>query len=140
MGRVMRTGAWSKATVVMGLVACAIVGSCSDPGGVEECTLIGCVNGLWVKFDQTPPPGTVVTLVLGSTPWRVTCGADANCSQGIFFSGLRVDYVLIRVTIGGNSTDYERRPEYVETTPNGPTCEPTCFNAVVLVAVPVEGA
>lgn len=129
-------GAWPKAVAILLLITSSGAWACSDPGGVAECTLIGCANGLSVKFDRTPPPGTVVTLMLGSTPWRATCGADANCSQGIFFAGLRVDYVLIRVTIGDSSTDYERRPEYVETTPNGPRCEPTCFNAEVLLALP----
>ena len=42
--------------------------------------------------------------------WR-GLGQDLDCSQGIFFARLRLEYVPIRVTMGGGSTDYERRPE-----------------------------
>jgi hypothetical protein len=120
---------------VMLLVAWGLLG-CSDPGSVKACTEIGCGSGLQVNFDRPPEHGTVVTLELSAAPWRVVCGVDVDCSEGLFFDGLQVEYLTIEISSGEASVRHERRPTYEEFMPNGPGCEPTCFRAEISVDLP----
>ena len=104
-------------------------------GGEFVCTLVGCVNGVRIKFDRVPDPGTVVQLEFpGASPWRLEC--DVACDGGVFFPDLRADRVRVRIITPTSEAFYEIRPDYVESRPNGPRCEPTCFNATVEVALP----
>jgi len=134
--RVLR-GSWVLMPVAAALLLLLAACSESEPTGIE-CSGVGCANGLQVNFNRVPPLGTVVILEFGQTPWRVECGTDADCSNGLFFEGLLVDYVAVRVTTAEGGILHELRPEYVETRPNGPDCPPTCWNATVTVALPAD--
>ncbi len=116
-----------------------LLAGCSESTGIE-CTGIGCASGLQVNFDRVPPSGTVVILQFDSSEvrWEVECGTDANCSNGLFFPGLVVDYVALRLVTAEGEILHELRPEYEVSHPNGPDCPPTCRNATVTVALPTD--
>jgi hypothetical protein len=112
--------------------------ACSDSDPLYRvCTEIGCSNGLHVTFGATPVAGTVVQAEIpGGAPWRVECGVDQQCEHRVFFPDLRPDWVMIRITSPAGELLHEVRPQYVESRPNGPGCEPTCFNATVELSLP----
>lgn len=125
----------ARRALVVALVLVAGPGalsSCLGPTEVD-CTLLGCTSGLTVKFNHPLPPGSAVTLELISTPWRVECDVEVGCAGELFFEGLVLDELRVRVEWDNEVRVYTVRPEYVEVHANGVGCEPTCLNAEVLV-------
>jgi hypothetical protein len=104
------------------------------------CTEIGCDSGIRVRFDQAPPPETIVTMtVTGSAPRVVRCGIDAPCDDGVWFSGLTPDRVVVTVSTPEGEWEQEMRPDYEEFQPNGPDCPPTCIVAELMAELPSGG-
>ncbi len=115
------------AVILLGLWAC------SDP---LLCTLIGCSNGLLLTFDRPPDPGTIVSIENLGVPWRVECGADVDCSRGIFLPDFRPEHISVRIITSNGEVWREIRPEYLESHPNGENCPDTCFRAEVMLELP----
>ena len=124
------------------LLCCAVIGiggaACLNSDPVHRlCSDVGCVSGLHVTFDGRPDSGIVVQAeVPGGSPWRVECGVDQPCQNGVFFPGLRADRLSVRISSPAGEVVHEIRPEYAENRPNGPGCEPVCFNATAQLALP----
>jgi hypothetical protein len=122
-----------------GLVLVACTG-CNIFGTHDRvCTLIGCENSLTVRFDRplTAPARLEVSLSAPGSPPLYAEDCDATrCSGGAYFPGLVADHVWVRIIIGSTTKDYELRPTYVDSFPNGPACGSPCQQATVQVQLP----
>jgi hypothetical protein len=136
----------------------------SDPIGA--CTLIGCDDGLTIKF-SLDEPGTY-TFELVADGESITCsaalplppcssGGASNCSaNGVFVgeSGCALDPsaqsledlafmgttpTSVEITVLRDGVEITRQtftPAYKTVTPNGPGCDPTCTLGEVSLAAP----
>lgn len=122
---------------VLSFLVLFALSACSDPSLPLVCTDAGCESGLWVRLDRPLPDGTLLSLDIGTGPaWNVVCGQDADCEDGIFFSGLVTNWVGITVSDESAAHFSEHRPDYSDFYPNGEDCEPVCATAEIEVAVP----
>lgn len=131
----MQTGStrWTGLGVITGPLALASTVLASGCGSITEvCTLMGCTSGIEVQLEEEPPvPYRIEAAADGGTARYVyECGQTARCSP-IFFAEFTPDWVLFSVIVGADTTWYEVRPTYTEQQPNGPGCEPICYNSVV---------
>ena len=103
----------------------------------ENCTLIGCLNGLMVRLEGAPAGPWTVQVTSGNTTRTQECPAGGNCAGQVFFSGLEPTTVNVTVTRGANSVTYNNLTPTANTVqPNGPRCAPTCNQPFVTVAPP----
>ena len=101
------------------------------------CDDSGCSSGLRLTFDRPPEVGTIIQVeVPGGTPWRVECGVDGGCDNGVFFPDFTPDYLLVRISSPSGEVVHTVLPEYEEFRPNGPDCPPTCLIATVELQLP----
>lgn len=101
------------------------------------CTQIGCGAGLTVLF-STVPVGDVHVEALPegeTTPRTFDCTGSA-CSPGARFLDFSPDHVVVTVTTDAGSKQFDLRPQYQTSRPNGPRCEPVCRSAQVTVTLP----
>ncbi len=113
---------------------------CGNPISGRVCTLVGCLDGLTVRFSplSTVPYKLTVT-VAGDPPTRVVdCSNLANCQGYPFFPGVSAALVTITVTTAGGSHSYVVAPQYQTTRPNGPDCPPECKQATVTLDPPTS--
>jgi hypothetical protein len=127
--------ALSFAVLSSGVVGCNLL------DGGRDCTLVGCVSGLMVQFDGALPPGPLTVELLPFGPaaesrYVFQCADTATCPAAFFPGVFEEREIQIRVTTARGSVVRSARPRYERTRPNGPDCEPTCFNGVVRVAPP----
>lgn len=114
-------------TLLFGAMA-AVLGGCNPFG---PCTLIGCHDGLSVRFDS-PPAGAfrIEASVPGDpTQYAIDC-ADAQSCETIF-PGLIAERVTIRLITPQGTRTQEFQPRYADLYPNGRRCGPTCRQATV---------
>lgn len=123
---------------VVAIVALFAAGCSSPVGGAVTCTQIGCIDGLFVRFDVAPPPGAVRVELLpeGESGPRYTydCAATDPCHAGVRFPGFTGDYAVVRVTTSAGVVNHEVRPTYAESRPNGKDCPPLCRHGTVTVS------
>ena len=126
-----------RARLLCALTA-VVTSACSESDPLYRlCTEIGCSSGLHITFDAAPPPGTIVQAEpSGGLPWRVECGVQVSCDNGVFFPDFMPDYVRVRITTPAGEILHEVRPEYEAVMPNGADCPPTCRTATVEVELP----
>jgi hypothetical protein len=105
--------------------------ACSESLTPLGCSDVGCFSGLTILLEEPLPDGTVVSLLLENAPWTVTCGVNVNCSEGLYFEGLRAEHFGVRVTTPSVEVEFGFRPEYKVVKPNGPDCPPDCFHAEI---------
>jgi hypothetical protein len=122
----------------------AMLAAC-DTLGIGEpdrnCTLIGCTSGVTVQLSGSPGDSYRVEIFEGnaSIPTKVqTCSLGAECPSVVHFTDYRPQgSVRVRVVIGQRTiTSQSQILTYVANTPNGPDCDPTCFNALVNMPLP----
>lgn len=111
----------------------ALVAGCSP---VISCTLIGCENGLMVRFDRTPAgPFRIEAIVANEAQARVIdCADAANCH--LLFRDLVAEQVTVRVTAQGATSTQSFQPRYENLYPNGRKCGPSCRQATVTYPLP----
>lgn len=111
----------------------ALVAGCSP---VISCTLIGCENGLAVRFDRTPTgPFRIEAIVPNEAEARVIdCPDVVNCH--LLFRDLVADQVTLRVTTQAGTSTRTFQPRYEELYPNGRRCGPACRQATVTYQLP----
>lgn len=112
-----------------------------DSDKIMVCTLLGCQGGLTVHLSNLPTtPFRVELVVAGSDQVMQVydCTASRRCSQDVFFPDVRSPVVSVTVRVGAASRTSAVQPVYSKFQPNGPTCEPTCENATVIVDTPVS--
>jgi hypothetical protein len=133
------------AVVVAMAAAIVVIGGC-DTLGIGEptrnCTLIGCTSGVTVQLSGNPGDSYRVEIFESgsSIPTKVqTCSLGADCPSMIHFTDYRPQgSVRVRVVVGSRAiTSQPQTLTYVANTPNGPDCDPTCFNALVNMPLPV---
>ena len=107
---------------------------CSGSTTPLVCTDIGCFNGLTVRLAEPLPDGTVVSLRLQGAPWTVTCGEIVDCSEVLYFEGLHAEYLGVRVVTPTGEVEFDFRPDYRLSRPNGPDCPPECFHAEITLS------
>ena len=121
---------------VAGLVLLAFSAGCNF---ARSCTLIGCVNGLFVEFSQ-PTPGPFRVEVRGTSSMTVhvyECTSATGCGQGLaMFEDYFPQSVTIKLTTAAGTTTMSATPVYTESQPNGKGCGPTCRSARVTVPAP----
>lgn len=110
----------------------AALGACDSSTGTRVCTQIGCTSGIEVQLEEEPaiPYRVEADPGGGEARYIFECDRSAGCPR-IFFVAFTPDWVMFEVIAGTDTTWYEVRPTYTEYQPNGPRCEPTCFNSVV---------
>ncbi|MDA1104942.1 MAG: hypothetical protein O2956_15275, partial [Gemmatimonadetes bacterium] len=84
-----------------------------------------------------PAVFTVEVRALGSEPFTVECSPASPCGATVFAYGIVADSVEVIIVEGGIATTRDFFPEYHESRPNGPGCEPTCLQATVRVNFPI---
>ena len=132
---IMQTGSapWTGLGAIarlLALVSTVLASGCNSLTGV--CTQIGCTSGIEVQLEEEPPvPYRIEADAGGGTARYVyECDQTAGCPP-IFFAEFTPDWVIFEVIVAEDTTWYEVRPTYTKHQPNGPRCEPTCYNSVV---------
>lgn len=112
-----------------------------DLGG-PICTEIGCSDGITVHLPVVPAGTYKVEIVIpgtgsGGPSYAYECAGGAGCQQDIFFPGLALNRITVRVTtaLGSRLTEITD-PVYVTAQPNGPDCPPLCRQATVTALLP----
>ena len=123
------------------LLALCLAAGCDSP--TEVCTLIGCDSGLAVQLNRLPV-GAFTVEVLPDVPlpniptYRMDCpGVSDPCSSRIFFPGLFLTRVSVRVTTTvGSITHPVTTVSYSTSYPNGRQCSPSCRRATIAADIP----
>jgi hypothetical protein len=98
------------------------------------CTLIGCVNGLTVEFEDLLPNSLAVEVLDDEhAPPAQHLTNTSEYGAVAYFEDYHPTDVTIRVSWATASITASARPEYHEWRPNGPDCDPECRSAYVLV-------
>jgi len=108
-----------------------LASGCSVFTSERACTLIGCNDGLAIRFDQQVPADVTVTIELpnGETQSQ-ECRTASFCSA-VFFAEVSASSVTVRLSTLGNPTQVIEADDlrYEERRPNGEGCEPVCLIA-----------
>ncbi len=118
----------------LGVLSALILQACG-------CTLVGCIDGLLVDFPARPAgPYRVelfVNAILQPAPEAATCTDARGCFSGIVFRTTATNNLVVRVTTaaGARETVFPH-VTYTKSSPNGPSCGPTCSSARVTVQAP----
>lgn len=102
------------------------------------CTLIGCSNGVNVRFNRQPAaPFRVEALVQGSNPVVVDCPTANSCAgaESVFLEVFAAEMTILVTTPSGTVTQ-QVRPQYQRMYPNGRSCGPVCEQAEVTIQLP----
>lgn len=119
--------------------ALLLLSGCGSIFGPTACTLIGCESGVEVAFAQRPDaPFRIEAEVPGhpSSRYVYECDEVSRCGGRIFFADFTPDVVRIRVVTAAGTTEQIYSPQYSESRPNGPDCEPLCRTARIMLPLP----
>ena len=113
---------------LLSALAVALAG-CTTPS--IACTLIGCEDGLAVRFNRQPAGAFRVEAIVPShpTPYTIDCADVATCY--LFFTDLMEERVTLRVTTADGTFTQDFTPLYEDRYPNGRRCGAACRQAVV---------
>ena len=110
--------------------------TCLISTGDDPCTLIGCSDGLGVRVTGvTEGTATIEIRGLAGAPETRTCTGPDHCAIGIFLEDQMPEQVTVTVTVGDRVQTMEADPVYRTSRPNGPSCEPECRQAWLVVAL-----
>lgn len=114
--------------IALGLLVCVSAG-CS-------CPLIGCVDGVRVSWSGASPTDRG-TITADGVAMPFDCAGAATSTlfctgTGVQLNGRPTRLQVEVITATGTRTA-SFTPQYVESRPNGPRCEPVCNNATVTV-------
>ena len=100
------------------------------------CTLIGCEDGLSVRFDRAPAGAFRIEASVPNDPrqYAIDCADAATCMM--MFPGLVAERVTVRVISQAGTHTQEFQPRYEKLYPNGRRCGPACRQATVTVQLP----
>jgi hypothetical protein len=113
--------------------AAATLAGCNPMG---PCTLIGCFDGLNVRFTSQPAGAFRVEAILpgDATPRVFDC--PSGLCDPVVFPDLMPERVTIRVTTAAGTRSQEFTPKYEAQYPNGRRCGAACRNATVTIQLP----
>ncbi|HEY7769399.1 hypothetical protein [Longimicrobium sp.] len=113
--------------------AAATLAAC-NPVGV--CTVIGCFDGLIVRFASQPTGAfRVEAIVPGEAAPHVFDCPSGTCVP-VMFENVMASRVTIRVTTAAGTRSQEFTPKYEAEYPNGRRCGAACRNATVTMQFP----
>ena len=117
-------------TVRMVILA-VLASGCGVFTSERACTLIGCGDGLSIRFEQQVPTDVTVTIELPNGDIRSQECRPASFCSGVFFEGVTASSVTVRLSAPGRPTQVVEAVEleYEEHQPNGDGCEPVCMIA-----------
>jgi hypothetical protein len=111
----------------------ALLASCTPFGA---CTLIGCDNGLSVRFSR-PPAGAFrveATVPHDPTVLAIDCPDATSCL--LMFPDLVAEQVTLRLIMAQGTLTQQFQPRYENVYPNGRGCGPACRQATVTIQLP----
>jgi hypothetical protein len=113
--------------------AAALLAGCTS---MVSCTLIGCDNGLVVRFGRAPAGPIRLEAIVpdNGVPRAIDCADAASCM--LMFPDLVAEQVTLRVTTQAGTTTQEFQPRYEDLYPNGRDCGPACRQATVTFQLP----
>lgn len=122
-----------RSASIIQATAAVLLASCNPLA--QSCTLIGCENGVTVRF-ATEPAGAFRVEAwseLRVAPQVFECAAAESCPSA-FFPGFQGHDVVVRVITAERTrtqefTGVQYEPQY----PNGPDCGAVCEQASVTV-------
>jgi hypothetical protein len=111
----------------------ALLASCTPFGA---CTLIGCDDGLSVRFSRLPAGAFRVEATLPNDPTvlAIDCTDATNCL--LMFPDLVAAQVTLRLTTAEGTITQEFQPQYQNVYPNGRDCGGACRQATVTIQLP----
>jgi hypothetical protein len=99
----------------------------------EDCTEIGCSDGLLVTIGGAVAGPITVRVDAGVEQRTLTCQVAEQCL--VFFDDWMPVDITIEASWGGGIQTVHAAPDYRVTRPNGPRCPPTCRQAAVKLAL-----
>jgi hypothetical protein len=103
-----------------------------------DCTTIGCNDALTLRF-ATPILGPLHVDAFSSDGEHRTydCTNAAGCPDSeVALARYLPTTVTLTLTYQGRTSTSTVKPSYTESSPNGPSCGPTCRQGTVTVALP----
>jgi hypothetical protein len=111
----------------------ALLAGCTPLG---TCTLIGCDDGLSVRFSR-PPAGAFrleATVPSDPTVQAIDCTDASTCL--LMFPDLVAEQVTLRLITAQGTVTQQVQPRYEDVYPNGRGCGPACRQATVTFQLP----
>jgi hypothetical protein len=111
----------------------ALLASCTPFGA---CTLIGCEDGLSVRFSRPPAGAFRVEATVPNDPavLAIDCTDAASCP--LMFPDLVAERVTLRLTTAEGTITQQFQPRYENVYPNGRACGGACRQATVTLQLP----
>ena len=98
------------------------------------CTLIGCGNDLRLEIENAPHGPLTIRATPVGTPdsaRTVTCPGDTGCTNSAYFLDFAPVHVHVTVTTTAGSREWDVRPTFLTSQPNGPRCPEICRSGTV---------
>ena len=129
-----------RSRLALSLLLLTVV-SCGDgigfwPPSGRACTLVGCLGGLSVFVQDSPPgPWRVEVLTDTSATRTFDCPSGVRC-LGAMHPDLLPGRVSIIVSANGRSQRHDTTLVTVVSYPNGRQCGPECRRQIITLALP----
>jgi hypothetical protein len=103
---------------------------------ITSCTLIGCDDGLAVRFNRPPVGAFRVEATVPNDPTvaAIDCADAATCM--VRFPDLVAEQVTLRLITSQGTVTQQFQPRYENEYPNGRSCGPACRQATVTFQLP----
>ena len=121
------------------LLAALALGLACRRDTTTACTLIGCVNDLTVEIQNAPPgPITVQAAPVGTpdTVHTAACPGETGCTNTVSFRDFAPVHVHLTVTTTAGTRQWDVRPSFQTSQPNGPRCPEICRYGTVRITWP----
>lgn len=110
-----------------------MIGACGITSP-QDCTLIGCTNGLAVVVNTSLQQQMTVTVKAGTqTLATLQCSAGTPCNT--FIENQTPSEVQVTINVSGGTVNRTYNPQYQMHRPNGENCPPECKQATITVNV-----
>ena len=111
----------------------AVLAGCTPFGA---CTLIGCNDGLSVRFDRQPVGAFRIEATVPDDPTVVAIECTDAASCLLMFPDLVAEQVTLRLITQQGTYTQQFQPRYEDSYPNGRRCGPACRQATVTFQLP----
>ena len=111
----------------------ALLAGCTPFGA---CTLIGCDDGLSVRFSRPPAGAFRIEATVPNDPAVVAIDCVNATSCTLMFPGLVAEQVTLRLITAQGTVTQQFQPRYEDLHPNGRRCGPACRQATVTFQLP----
>jgi hypothetical protein len=101
-----------------------------------NCTLIGCDSLLRVEIRNAPAGAITIAGTAAGSPGiarTTSCPGPGSCTVTVQLVGFTPDRAQLSVTTTSGTRQWDVRPAYTTSQPNGADCGPTCQQGDVTV-------